>query len=263
MAMAKRKIPTEINLNLVPMIDITSFILLSLAILVMSIKKEASLDNIIKLPPVLHASKQEKTQLQIYILPAVIMAGGVVNPDSTGLVAFVGKSAVPEKCPNCGLLLRDAKNKYVPNTLRKITGQSLASLSTDVTSTKVDDPNLKKERPPAYWCVRCNQEISPYLRLDDIPKALKAKKKEVLDQLVKTENYSRQNKGIPQLTPAEIKNIEDDIPLMIKADDKAFYGRILQVVDMARDTSCDLKKFAFVTLAEASLEAQKKNIMGK
>ena len=59
------------------------------------------------------------------------------------------------------------------------------------------------------------------------------------------------------------KRIADDLPLMIKADENAFYGRILEVVNMAKDTSCDIKKFTFVTLAEASLEAKKKDIMAE
>jgi hypothetical protein len=85
-----------IDLNLVPMIDITSFILLALAILAMSMKKEASLDNILNLPPILYSSKQDTTELQIYILPAKVLEGGIIHPDSTGLVAFTGKGKPSE-----------------------------------------------------------------------------------------------------------------------------------------------------------------------
>ena len=246
------------NINLIPMIDVTSFILLALAILTMSMKKEASLDNILKLPPVLHASKQDKTMLQIYILPAVVLKGGFVNSDSTGLVAFVGKGGAPLKCPNCGFAFRDANNVYIPNTL-------LDQKSTPVQTLSImaEDPNaqmtVKNEQPPAYLCSQCKYEISPYLKLDEIPRALKIKKKEVVDIQVNTENFTRQKNGYPLLSPEEVKKIEDEIPLIIKADDRAFYGRILEVVSMAKDTSCAIKKFAFATLAEASLEAQKKD----
>ncbi len=265
MALGKSKSKIMLDLNVVPMIDITSFILLSLAILNMSMKKEASLDNILKLPPVLHASKQNSTQLQIYVLPAVILPGGYVNPDSTGLVAFMGKSQVPLECPNCKLPFRDAKNEYIPNSMLDQGGKPIATMQKMEKNEKQEDidKKLAMERPPAYKCSRCGVEISPYLKLDEIPAALKMKKKEVVDQTVNTENYSRQQKGEPPLSAADIKKIEDEVPLMIKADDLAFYGRILQVVNMAMDTSCNIKKFAFVTLPDASLEAQKKKSLEK
>lgn len=194
--------------------------------------------------------------LQIYILPAVIRGGGYIDPDSSGLVAFAAKGGVPEKCPKCGLVFRK-EGEYIPATLLDVAGKPLSVIQKNYTSEQ-EQQALKNELPPTYLCSRCRQEISPYLRLDEVPIVLKAKKKEVLDQLVITENYSRQNHQLPLLTKDEIQKIEDDIPLLIKADDKAFYGRILQVVDMAQDPSCNIKKFIFVTLAEASLEAQKK-----
>ncbi|MFH0919745.1 MAG: hypothetical protein V1913_05235 [Fibrobacterota bacterium] len=259
MAFKKKSLSNEMNINLVPMIDVTSFILLSLAILNMSMKKEASLDNVLKLPPVLYASKQTNTQLQIFVLPAAIQAGGYVNADSTGLVAFFGKSTVPLECPNCKLAFRNAKQEYIPNILLDQGGRPIAEMAKP--SDETDDAAEKKksqERPPAYLCSRCKYEISPYLKLDEIPNALRARKKEVVDEIVQAENYARQQQQKPPMTEAETKKIGDDLPLMIKADALAFYGRILQVVNMSMDTSCDIKKFAFVSDAAASLEAQKK-----
>lgn len=261
MAFKKKKLKTELNINLVPMIDVTSFILLSLAILAMSMKKEASLDNILKLPPVVHAMKQDKSQLQIYVLPAALLPGGYLNPDSTGLVAFMGKSKAPEKCPNCGLALRNDKKEYISGTLLNLNRTPLLQMKVVDEKNEEELRKLSKERPPAYLCSRCNYEIGPYLKLEEIPKELKAKKKEVVDLLVNTEVFTRTQKG-EVLSPDAIKalgdSIKNEIPLMIKADDEAFYGRILQVVYMAKDTSCDIKKFAFVTLPEASQEAKKK-----
>jgi len=257
MALGK-KTKVMLDLNVVPMIDITSFILLSLAILNMSMKKEASLDNILKLPPVVHASKQDKTQLQIYVLPAVILPGGYVHPDSTGLVAFMGKSQVPIICPNCQLSFRDPKkNAYIPKTLLDMGGKPILEIQQQDDEKSDDSKKLVTEKPPAYKCSRCGSEISPYLKLDQIPLELKKKKKEVVDLQVSSENFSRKKNGKGPLTPQEVKQIEDELPLMIKADDLSFYGRILQVVNMAMDTTCNIKKFAFVTLPEASIEAQK------
>jgi hypothetical protein len=138
-------------------------------------------------------------------------------------------------------------------------GRPVQALTKAVEETAESQAKLSKEIPPAYFCSNCHFEISPYLKLDEIPKALKAKKKEVVDLIVAGENSVRDNVKKPHLNEEEIKKIDESIPLMIKADDKAFYGRILEVVNMAKDTSCAIKKFAFVTLAEASMDAQKKD----
>jgi biopolymer transport protein ExbD len=247
------KVHEEVNLNLVPMIDVVSFILLALAILIMSMKKEASLDNLLKLPPVLHSGRQDSTQLQIYILPAKILRGGYIDRDSTGLVAFAGKGKPPDKCPRCSLTFRNAKAEYVSGTLLDQGGKKLLTLAAEMTN----NPQAVEDKPPAYFCSRCNYEISPYLKLDEIPLVLKKKKKETVDMLVFAENGARLRNGTPPLTKAEEKAVADNLPLMIKADNYAFYGRILQVINMVKDTSVNIKKFTFVTDASASLEAQK------
>ncbi|MDD5672661.1 MAG: biopolymer transporter ExbD [Chitinivibrionales bacterium] len=251
MALLKKKSKPMDNLNLVPMIDITSFILLALAILAMSMKKEASLDNIVKLPPILHANKQDKTLLQIYILPAKILAGGYIDPDSTGLVAFTGKGKPPLTCPNCALSFRDKQGVYIPGALLDLSKKPVQSLQQEKEKEVASGGMMM---PPAYLCSRCGYEISPYLKLDDIPKVIGAKKKEVLAEMVRTENFSREKAGKPLLTKQETDAIEKEIPLMIKADEKAFYGRILQVVNMAKDTASDIRKFAFISLPEAAEE---------
>jgi biopolymer transport protein ExbD len=254
MALLKRKSSAMLNINLVPMIDITSFILLALAILAMSMKKEASLDNIVKLPPILHASKQDMTLLQIYILPAKILAGGYIDPDSTGLVAFTGKGKPPNECPNCKLPFRDKQGAYVAGSLLNLANQPVPSLTQEAEKQAATAGMML---PPAYKCSRCQYEISPYLKLDDIPKVIGRKKKEVLAELIRTENYSREKVGKPLMTAKEKDDLEKEIPLMIKADDKAFYGRILQVVNMAKDTASDIRKFAFISLPEATEDVQK------
>ena len=245
------------NINLVPMIDVTSFILMAMAILTMTMKKEASLDSILTLPPVLYASKQDSTQLQIYILPARVLKGGNIDPDSTGLIAFDGKGTIPNACPRCATAFRSTdKGNYVPNTLLSESKKPIATMGSN---PKAEADKPVSGRPVAYYCASCGKEISPYLKLDEIPLALKAKKKELTDNIVLAENFSRANRQEPPLTEAQKKGIEESIPLMIKADNKAFYGRILEVVYMAKDTVCNIRKFSFVTLAEASLEAQKKD----
>jgi hypothetical protein len=120
---------------------------------------------------------------------------------------------------------------------------------------------LSKERPQAYHCSKCGREISPYLRLDEIPPLLKVEKQKVVDEFLAAEKQSWTNMHGTEMPKEKIDEVTDSlkhsIPLMIKADEEAFYGRILQVVNMARDTLCDIRKFAFVTSSEAAEKAQK------
>lgn len=263
--MKRRKLAREININLVPMIDVTSFILLSLGILVMSMKKEASLDNVLILPEVAHASKQDTAQLQIYILPASLLPGGYINPDSTGPVAFMGKASVPLECPKCGLRLRDQNMQYIPNTLLDITGKKLiSSIQSMGKQSEAEVERLSKERPQAYLCSQCKTEISPYLRLDEIPPLLKAEKEKVVKEFMASEKASyfkmHGQDMPPEMEKAHEDSLKHRIPLMIKADNEAFYGRILQVINMTRDTTCDIRKFAFISSSMAAEKAQKKAI---
>jgi len=262
MAFQRRKAAENQNLNLVSMIDVTSFILMSLAILAMSMKKEASLDNILRLPSIGNADKQDTAQLQLYILPAKIRDDGSIDPDSTGLVAFTGKSKPPDACDGCGALFRDENKQYVPNSLLDAAMRPLATMGSENQAQSKEEREAMEqkaalERPPVYYCAKCKKEISPYLKLDEIPVLLKKEKKKVLDEFVATENYKREEGGNPPLNKEQIKRIEDEIPLMIKADDKAFYGRIILVVNTVKDTSCNIKKFAFISSAEAAAKAQK------
>lgn len=258
MGFKKKKLSAEeTNINLVPMIDITSFILLGLAILVMTMKKEASLDNILKLPPVLNAAKQDNGQLEIYILPAVVNAEGApVNPDSTGLVAFAGKAKVPDQCPHCKAAFRNSEKMFITGSLLDISGKPVTTLQ------KSDEEKQKKtsgvEIPPAYLCAACKGEISAYVKLSDVPRMLAERKKEVAKEYEEGLNKARAKKGEGPVPKSEVDKWVNELPLMIKGDDKTYYGRILQVVNYARSPECDIRKFAFVTLPEASKEAQAK-----
>jgi len=260
--MKHKKLSAEINLNLVPMIDVTSFILLSLGILVMSMKKEASLDNVLTLPAVAHAAKQDTAQLQIYVLQAALLPGGYINPDSTGLVAFMGKASVPAECQKCGMRFRDQNGQYIPNSLLDISGKKpVLSVQSMGKQTEAEAQKLSKEKPPAYLCSQCRTEISPYLRLDEIPPLLKAEKEKVVKEFMAAEhaNYIKlHGTDMPEsLAKVREDSLKHQIPLMIKADNEAFYGRILQVINMTRDTTCDIRKFAFITNAAAAEQAQK------
>jgi len=212
---------------------------------------ESSLDNIIKLPPILNAAKQEDALLQIYVLPAKIKEGGSIHRDSTGLIAFSDKAKAPSNCPQCNAPFKTDNGLYIPNSLVGPDTIPLPDLKSAMAQAYKDGG-----RPPALACAKCGHEISPYLKLREIPEILKKKKEDVLQLMVRQKNFEREKKGEGPMTEEEVEAFEKTIPLMIKADNKAFYGRILQVVNMAKDTLCDIQNFAFITLPEASKEAQ-------
>jgi biopolymer transport protein ExbD len=249
-AFGKKGEEEGVRLNLSPMIDVVFLILIYF---IVSMQMEPSLDNIIKLPPVYKASEQEDALLQIYVLPAKVGEGGKINADSTGLIAFSDKTKTPETCPHCGQQLLDENGLYIPNSLLHLDGAPIGDLQVIMAEAFGEGG-----APPAFLCSNCGNEVGPYLKLDDIPEVLKEKKKEVLDMMVRRENFEREEMGKAPLTKAEEKKLEKDVALMIKADRQAFYGRILQVVAMARDTSSDIRKFAFVTDPGASEEVKSK-----
>ncbi len=238
----------ELKLNLSPMIDVVFLILIYF---IVSMQMEPSLDNIIKLPPIFNAVEQDTALLQIYVLPAKVQQGGAIVADSTGLVAFSDKSKTPSHCDQCNTPLLDDRGMYIPNRLIDPEGNPLVDLQ-----EKMAEAYGAKTRPPAFSCATCGNEVSPYLRLDEIPMALREKKKEVVEKLVANENIRRKETGNPVMSSQEIDELEKRIKLMIKADEKAFYGRILQVVNMAKDTTADIREFAFVTNPESSKEVK-------
>lgn len=250
MAFGGDKQSESLKLNLSPMIDVVFLILIYF---IVSMQMEPSLDNIIKLPPVYKAAEQEDALLQIYVLPAKVNSGGLIDPDSTGLVAFSDKAKTPDICPHCNQRIKTPEGLYIPGSLTDLRGDPVQDLQ-DIMAEAYG----AGAKPPAFLCARCGGEVSPYLDLDSIPSVLKRKKKEVLAMMVRRKNFERQQQGKGPLTPEEEKKAEDDIALMIKADQQAFYGRILQVVAMARDTASDIKKFAFVTDPKASETVKKK-----
>jgi len=236
---------SELRLNLSPMIDVVFLILIYF---IVSMQMEPSLDNIIKLPPVLNAVEQDTALLQIYVLPAKIKEGGLIQKDSTGLIAFSDKARLPSDCPVCSLAFKDQRGIYIPNSLLKgRDGEPVPELQKEMADAYGD-----QARPPAFNCSRCGTEISPYLKLDEIPRVLKKKKKEVVETLVENENVKRKERGDQPMSTEEVDELEKKMKLLIKGDAKAFYGRILQVVNMAKDTACDIRSFAFVTLPESS-----------
>jgi biopolymer transport protein ExbD len=248
MAFGKKDGGDELKLNLSPMIDCVFLILIYF---IVSMQMEPSLDNIIKLPPVLRASKQEDALLQIYILPAKVRKDGSVIADSIGLIAFSDKAKTPDNCPTCNQPLKDRNEVYIPGALTTTDGVPIPDLQKAMAAAFSEEAP-----PPVFLCSNCGGEVGPYVKLHEMPALLREKKKEVLDLMARSRNVKRAKQGLPPLNDDEKEALEDSIALMIKADGNTFYGRILQVVNMAKDTTADIKNFAFVTDPKTSAEAK-------
>jgi biopolymer transport protein ExbD len=248
MAFGKRKEGEELRLNLSPMIDCTFLILIYF---IVSMQMEPSLDNIIKLPPVLKATKQEDALLQIYVLPAKIDEHGYVVQDSTGLIAFSDKAKTPRYCPTCQATLLGEDGGYIAGALTTVDRVTIDDLQKAMAAAFSDEAP-----PPVFVCANCGNEVGPYVKLRDVPKVLREKKKEVIDLMARSRNVQRAKQGLAPLTDDQKEALEDTVALMIKADNHTFYGRILQVVNMAKDTTAGIKNFAFVTDPTTSAEAK-------
>lgn len=250
MVVGRSKDSDKLSLNLSPMIDVVFLILIYF---IVSMQMEPSLDNIIRLPPVLRASKQEDALLQIYILPASVRADGSIVSDSTGLIAFSDKAKTPEFCANGHRILNAQTLNYVPHSLLDADGKPIPDLQRAMADAFREDAP-----PPVYNCAVCGVEVGPYVRLQEVPGVIKEKKAEVFEQMLASRNARRRKEGLELLSPEEEKALEDGIALMIKADVNTFYGRILQVVNFARTEEAGIRNFAFVTDPAASAEAQEK-----
>ena len=219
----KKKEKREPKLNLSPMIDVVFLILIYF---VVSIQMEPSLDDVLKLPDAVKSSKQEDTQLQIYVLPAKLRPDGGLNPDSTGQISFADRAGNPAKCLGkyqgqpCSQRFTDDEEAPIPGAL----------ILNEVSYQ--DKKGIRQVRTEKI-CARCGQNVL-FVTLDEVPNLLAKKKAEVLEILVEMANMKRAKVGQAMVTEAEKKRMEKEIPLMIKADKNTFYGRILQVVAQAK-----------------------------
>jgi biopolymer transport protein ExbD len=264
----KRKM-SDAKLSLSPMIDVTFLLLIYF---IVSIQMEPSLDDRLALPDARYAMKQEESSLQIYVLKAHLNQDGSINPDSTGLIAFADRAGTPDSCMYCGLSFKtkvngidipdttawrtesyviNAKGRIVPggvpeivdtNTNEVIVGNEINRKEDVVIKDKVLEGRNK-------FCRRCGNNML-FVTLDMVPKALEQARDKLFEKIVAVENAKKLQEQKPPLTEEEIDKMKEDMPLMIKADAKTFYGRIIQVVERAREAK--VTKFALVTSSESA-----------
>ncbi|MFP4522430.1 MAG: ExbD/TolR family protein [Fibrobacterota bacterium] len=232
----ERKKAEKINLNLDPMIDVVFLILIYF---IVSIQMEPSLDDRIKLSDALRSKKQEESQLQIYVLKPKLFPDGSINPDSTGLIAFADRAGKAEDCLHCGAKFLDPEGAPIEGALRI------------VERTVIDNAGQEVEVKERF-CTNCGNNIL-FVKLDEVSEQLKKRKNEVVQLIAEGENIVRSRQGRAPVDSAWVRDKRNNIPLMIKADRNTFYGRILQVVQKAKEAG--IFNFAFVTSAESNIAA--------
>ncbi|MFH1761303.1 MAG: biopolymer transporter ExbD [bacterium] len=268
MALTDKRRKVEIKLNLSPMIDVVFLILIYF---IVSIEMEPSLDDRLHLADARYSAKQDSTELQIYILKASFLPNGSINPDSTGLIAFADRAGNPDTCIYCktpfqteveGIMVPDPSKfitkPYIVNTKARIirggVPETVDSVTMDIlvdSANIVEDIKLRPQQIEGTnkFCAKCGKNVL-FVDLDSIPIVLKKKQEEILDLWVAKENLIRQAGGKAEIGEQEKEDMKASIALMIKADDRTFYIRILQVVNMAKRVG--IQKFALVTSSESS-----------
>jgi biopolymer transport protein ExbD len=268
MALTDQRKEIELKLNLSPMIDVVFLILIYF---IVSLEMEPSLDDRLQLPDARYSAKQDSTELQIYVLRPSLNPDGTINPDSTGLIAFADRAGNPDSCVYCktpfqmeveGVMVPDpskiitkpyvhsTKGRVVhggvPETVDSVSGVVLVDSSNVVENIRIRPLVLEGTNK---YCAVCGKNVL-FVDLDSIPKVLEKKQEEILDLWVTKENIERRKKGHELISEDEKESMKKSMPLMIKADDRTFYFRILQVVNMAKRVG--IRKFAMVTSTESS-----------
>ncbi len=262
----KRKLG-DAKLSLSPMIDVTFLLLIYF---IVSIQMEPSLDDRLALPDSRYSIKQDESALQIYVLRAHLNTDGSINPDSTGLIAFADRAGTPDSCLYCGQSFKKKVGEVlVPDTTTWVTesyvinakGRIVYGGLPEIVDTNTGEVIVGGEEKEDVivkdkvlegrnkFCRRCGNNML-FVTLDMVPKALDIARNALLEKAIAVENSNRMQKQKPPLTEIEIDNLKADMPLMIKADAKTFYGRIIQVVERAREAG--VTKFALVTSSEST-----------
>jgi biopolymer transport protein ExbD len=277
MSLERKRKQEGVKLNLSPMIDVVFLILIYF---IVSLEMEPSLDDRLGLADARYSVKQEESALQIYVLKARLNPDGTINPDSTGLVAFADRAGTPDSCLFCGLSFKkEVEDKLVPDSTTWFTQPYVVETKQrlieggvpEIVDSNTGEIIVSQEGKPDVavsgqvlegknkFCRQCGNNML-FVTLDMIPEALKKKREEIFEKVILTEDIKRANKRKPPLTEVEKERIKDEMPLMIKADNRTFYGRIIQVVEKAREVG--ITKFALVTSSESSWAQEHANLQG-
>jgi len=138
---------------------------------------------------------------------------------------------------------------------RQYQGQSEEWLNPDGTLNSEEDTDFSGQ---IAFAAKGNFD-SMFVHLDDIPAIIDIEREKKAVNLIRRQNVLRRKNGEPPLTSEDKDKIKMGMALLMKVHKNVFYGRVLQVVDKARQAG--VHTFAFVTdikSAEVFLDRKRK-----
>lgn len=98
---------------------------------------------------------------------------------------------------------------------------------------------------------------SMFIRLDDVPYLIDREREKKGKDLLRRLNSIREQNGRAAFTKAEEDSVKKDMTLLMKVHKDVFYGRVLQIVDKAKEAG--VTSFAFVSSVQSSQLMEEKN----
>ncbi len=98
---------------------------------------------------------------------------------------------------------------------------------------------------------------SMFVRLDDVPYLIDKERGKKGKDLIRRLNVVREKNGYAPFTKAEEDSVRLNMTLLMKVHKNVFYGRVLQVVDKAKEAG--VTSFAFITSVQSSQLMDEKN----
>lgn len=94
-----------------------------------------------------------------------------------------------------------------------------------------------------------------FVRLDDVPYMIDLERKKKSKDLFRALNVQRAQRKLPPFNKQQEDSVKANMALLIKADKDVFYGRVLQVVEKAKEAN--VFNFSFVTSVQSSQEMER------
>jgi len=175
---------------------------------------EARLDALLRPYHVRCAAPVEAgaASLTLYVFPSKLDPDGLVLGDSTGLIASPAALRLQHRCPSCSRPIVDPKGRYVRGSLKEFDGEFAVGEPIAKGLSFLPGDTLAMPRP--YACSGCGREIGPYIQLPELPWLVKG------------------------ATHAQELGARGRLRVHIKADSLAYYGRVLQIINILVGDPC-------------------------
>ncbi len=211
--LGNRSSDIKLRIDMSPMIDVVFQLLI---FFIVTLKMDPSLDDIMRLPDAYKSARQEELNMEIYLLPAGVIATKEGVYTAEGWLDENGMLSSKEGVDFSGQIAFSSKGDY----------------------------------------------SDMFVHLDDVPYMIDKEREKKSKDLIKHMNNQRKNAGKLPLNNAQIDSVKAGMSLLIKAHKDVFYGRVLQVVEKAKEAG--VFTFAFVTdVATSQLMDKGKKVVSK